>query len=247
MSRASTSAVRRAKAFLEPSGRIRVLILTQLTSYCFLSARAIWRLLALTSTMKTSVLFSSICANPSAGVRYFHSFASPYLLHGRLGVKRVDEDGRGIHARSMGDRLAGVLGSTGQLEGLGAANCQYGPDRLGFRAYRWKLVLFLIARFLFAYDCHLVNCARHTRRTARQSMVLTRLKKGSRESYSAQGRLGSGIGLLASLGGSCTHVSHGCTLERVDRGAFAELLDDTRDAVIVRNRSKGARAIFSIV
>jgi hypothetical protein len=32
-------------------------------------------------------------------------------------------------------------------------------------------------RFLFAYDCHLVNCVRHTRRTARQSMVLTRLKK----------------------------------------------------------------------
>jgi hypothetical protein len=35
----------------------------------------------------------------------------------------------------------------------------------------------LMERFLFAYDCHLVNCVRHTRRTARQSMVLTRLKK----------------------------------------------------------------------
>lgn len=60
MSRASTSAVRRAKAFLEPSGRMRVLILMQETSYCFLRAAAIWRLLALTSTMKTRVLFSSI-------------------------------------------------------------------------------------------------------------------------------------------------------------------------------------------
>jgi hypothetical protein len=66
MSRASTSAVRRAKAFLEPSGRIRVLILTQLTSYSFLRAAAIWRLLALTSTMKTRVLFSSICGCVSA-------------------------------------------------------------------------------------------------------------------------------------------------------------------------------------
>jgi hypothetical protein len=41
----------------------------------------------------------------------------------------------------------------------------------------WKLVLFLMARFLFAYDCHLVNCVRHTRRTARQRLVLARLKK----------------------------------------------------------------------
>jgi hypothetical protein len=41
----------------------------------------------------------------------------------------------------------------------------------------WKLVDFLMARFLFAYDCHLVNCVRHTRRTARQRLVLARLKK----------------------------------------------------------------------
>jgi hypothetical protein len=62
MSSASTSAVRRAKAFFVPSGRMRVLILTQLTSYWVLSAAAIWRLLALMSTMKTRVLFSSIYA-----------------------------------------------------------------------------------------------------------------------------------------------------------------------------------------
>src|SRR3712207_3717864 len=60
MSRASTSAVNRAKAFLVPSGRMRVLILTVSTSYCFLRACLIWRLLALVSTMKTRVLFSSI-------------------------------------------------------------------------------------------------------------------------------------------------------------------------------------------
>lgn len=92
-----------------------------------------------------------------------------YLLHGGLGVERVDEDLGGIHARLMGNRLAGVLGRAGELQGLGAVTCQ----RVVLKAlhnttYRWKLVFFLIARFLFAYDCHLVNCARHTRRTARQ-------------------------------------------------------------------------------
>jgi hypothetical protein len=45
------------------------------------------------------------------------------LLHGRLGVERVDEDLGGIHARLMGNRLAGVLARTRQLEGLGAAVC----------------------------------------------------------------------------------------------------------------------------
>lgn len=40
--------------------RIRVLILTVSTSYSFLRACLIWRLLDLTLTMKTRVLFSSI-------------------------------------------------------------------------------------------------------------------------------------------------------------------------------------------
>ena len=44
-----------------------------------------------------------------------------YLLHRRLGVERVDEDGRRIHARSVGNRLAGVLGRARQLKGLGTA------------------------------------------------------------------------------------------------------------------------------
>ena len=51
-----------------------------------------------------------------------------YLLHGRLGVERVDQDGRGIHARSMGDRLAGVLGSTRQLKSLGLVEAGALPD-----------------------------------------------------------------------------------------------------------------------
>jgi hypothetical protein len=129
MSRASTSAVRRAKAFLEPSGRIRVLILMHETSYCFLRAAAIWRLLALTSTMKTRVLFSSIWDRSASYTSSLqNSLRCAYLLHGGLGVERVDEDGRGIHARSMGDRLAGVLGRTGQLKGLGLVEAGGLPD-----------------------------------------------------------------------------------------------------------------------
>jgi hypothetical protein len=128
MSRASTSAVRRAKAFLEPSGRIRVLILMHETSYCFLRAAAIWRLLALTSTIKTRVLFSSIWAWSACWEPPVCKILCAYLLHGRLGVERVDEDGRGIHARSMGDRLAGVLGRTGQLKGLGLVEAGGLPD-----------------------------------------------------------------------------------------------------------------------
>ena len=44
------------------------------------------------------------------------------LLHGGLGVERVDEDLLGVHAGGMGDRLARVLAGAGQLEGLGAAD-----------------------------------------------------------------------------------------------------------------------------
>jgi hypothetical protein len=38
-----------------------------------------------------------------------------YLLHGGLGVERVDQDLAGIHARLMRNRLAGVLGCAGEL------------------------------------------------------------------------------------------------------------------------------------
>lgn len=78
MSSASTSGVNFANAFFDPSGLhtsqspihppheflptylIRVLILTQSTSYNFFNASLICLLFALTSTINTSVLFSSI-------------------------------------------------------------------------------------------------------------------------------------------------------------------------------------------
>jgi hypothetical protein len=41
------------------------------------------------------------------------------LLHGALGVERVDDDLVGIEMGLRGDRLARVLGLTRELEGLG--------------------------------------------------------------------------------------------------------------------------------
>lgn len=41
------------------------------------------------------------------------------LLHGRLGVERVDDRAVGVHAGGVDDRLAGVLGLAGKREGLG--------------------------------------------------------------------------------------------------------------------------------
>ena len=42
------------------------------------------------------------------------------LLHGALGVERVEDDLLGIKTRLTGDRPARVLGGPGELEGLGA-------------------------------------------------------------------------------------------------------------------------------
>ncbi len=50
------------------------------------------------------------------------------LLHGRLGVERVEDGAESIHARSVGDSLAGVLGRLGKVEGLGATESGVGAD-----------------------------------------------------------------------------------------------------------------------
>ena len=52
------------------------------------------------------------------------------LLHGGLGVERVDENLLSVHAGGMGDRLARVLAGAGQLEGLGAADVLAGKNLL---------------------------------------------------------------------------------------------------------------------
>jgi hypothetical protein len=50
------------------------------------------------------------------------------LLHGRLGVERVDNDLVLIKTGRMRNRLAGVLGSTRQLEGLGPVEGSRGAN-----------------------------------------------------------------------------------------------------------------------
>lgn len=60
MSSASVSCDSLTYAFFWPSGLMRVLILSTLTSYSFLTASAIWCLLARTSQIKVSVLYASI-------------------------------------------------------------------------------------------------------------------------------------------------------------------------------------------
>lgn len=50
------------------------------------------------------------------------------LLHGSLSVKRLADDAVLVHAGSVGDRLAAVLGSTSKLEGLGQVEGGGGAD-----------------------------------------------------------------------------------------------------------------------
>lgn len=51
-----------------------------------------------------------------------------HLLHGALGVERVDNDLVLIEARQRGNRLAGELGSTGKDQSLGAVERAAGAD-----------------------------------------------------------------------------------------------------------------------
>jgi hypothetical protein len=50
------------------------------------------------------------------------------LLHGALGVERVDDDLVVVEASLMRDRLAGVFGRSGELQGLGKVECGRGTD-----------------------------------------------------------------------------------------------------------------------
>lgn len=50
------------------------------------------------------------------------------LLHGRLGVERVDDDLVLVQAGLVVDGLAGVLGVASQTQGLGLAEGGRGPD-----------------------------------------------------------------------------------------------------------------------
>jgi hypothetical protein len=81
--------------------------------------------------MKTRVLFSSIWDRSASYTSSLqNSLRCAYLLHGGLGVERVDENLLSVHAGGMGDRLARVLAGAGQLEGLRAAHVLAGKNLL---------------------------------------------------------------------------------------------------------------------
>jgi len=56
------------------------------------------------------------------------------LLHGALGIERVDDDLVGVEAGLVVDRLARVLGSTGEREGLRSVEAGVQPDLGGLLA-----------------------------------------------------------------------------------------------------------------
>ena len=96
------------------------------------------------------------------------------LLHGALGVERVDDDAVLIEADGVGDGLAGVLGGAGELEGLGLVEGGRGPD----------------LALLLAVD--LLGC-QHRLRGKEEEKVGANWK-----TYTLEDGLGGGVGLLAT-------------------------------------------------
>lgn len=119
MSRASTSAVRRANAFLEPSGLHRLSVLLPLwfplRSYSpdqGVDLDGVDVIKLLESHLDLGLVGLDI-DDEDEGVLLLD------LLEGALGVERVHDDLVLIEARGVGDRLARVLGRARQDEGLG--------------------------------------------------------------------------------------------------------------------------------
>ena len=119
MSRASTSAVRRAKAFLAPSG-LRGIV--SKLSGPHKGERSIpdegvdldgVNVVELLQGLLDLSLVGQSVDDEDQGVVLLD------LLHGALGVERVDDDLVGIESGLRDDRLSGVFWLTGELEGLG--------------------------------------------------------------------------------------------------------------------------------
>jgi hypothetical protein len=131
MSRASTSGVRRAKAFLDPSGLdINVSIIHILLQLGFdipdegidLDGVNIVKLL---ESLLDLALVGLDVDNEDEGVVLLN------LLHRALGVERVDDDLVLIETRSVGDALAWVLWRAREDEGLWAVEGRRKTDLAG--------------------------------------------------------------------------------------------------------------------
>jgi hypothetical protein len=134
MSRASTSGVSRAKAFLEPSGLSNISTCTGGSGtprgFIFIPDESVdldgLDVVQLLEGLLDLTLVRLDIHDENQGVVLLD------LLHGALGVEGVQDDLVGVEARSMGDGLAGVLGRPGELEGLGAVEGGRGADLAGF-------------------------------------------------------------------------------------------------------------------
>lgn len=127
MSRASTSGVRRAKAFLVPSGLLTVRqSSTHLEKKNHIPDQSV-NLDSLNVIQGLQRLLNLPLVRLDIHNKY-QRVVLLNLLHRRLGVERVNDDLLGIEARLMGHRLARVLGSAGQAEGLGAVEGRVQAD-----------------------------------------------------------------------------------------------------------------------
>lgn len=179
MSRASTSGVRRAKAFLEPSG----LELVSMQTYRVLVSNG--RLpdegvdldgVNVVELLEGKLDLGLVGLNiddEDQGVLLLN------LLQGTLGVERVDDDLVLVEAGSMGDRLARVLGGARELEGLGEVEGGRGAD------------LGLLLGVDLGAEAMSARRPSHRRHTIEKT-------------YTLEGSLGSllGLGTLGRLGGT---------------------------------------------
>lgn len=139
MSRASTSAVRRTKAFLRPSGLHQTSISHHIPTIIGQNLSPNSRnpnapdqsvdldtvdIVELLDGILDLSLVRLDVDNEDQGVVLLN------LLHGRLGVQRVHDDLELVQPRHMGNALAGVLGLARELEGVGPVESNRGADFL---------------------------------------------------------------------------------------------------------------------
>jgi hypothetical protein len=130
MSRASTSGVRRAKAFLVPSGLIKALTTSpQTKNQRYIPDQGVnldtVNVVELLKSLLDLALVGLDVDNEDEGVVLLD------LLHGGLGVQGVQNNTVEVQSGTVGNGNAGVLGGPRELEGLGAVEGRGGADLAG--------------------------------------------------------------------------------------------------------------------
>lgn len=179
ISRASTSAVKRAKAFFEPSGLKCVSKrVSQKVKRLDIPDEGVdldgINIVKLLQCLLDLSLVGLDINNEHKGVVLLD------LLHGALGVERVDDDLMLIESRLRRNRLSEVFWLAGELEGLGSVEGSRKTD------------------LAYLLGVNLVN-GQHFVTSSRRRVI----------TYTLEGCLCSSIGLLATLGGlssTCNHL-----------------------------------------